>query len=140
MSRAVHLHSVVKYAEAVYAQTVDSGALANKEINAVGYDRAAFCVKLGTCKNAGAVLTFTVTNSTRAGGTYALQTGTLHTATAPAQAYTIRTLDVPVDKDRPFLKLLTTAGTGWINASAMVILYNGSRLLPPTQDSTPVVK
>jgi len=139
MSSTVKLHSVVKYAEAVKAQTVNSGALSVSTISAVGYDRAAFLVKMGTCKHAGAVLTFSVWTATRGAGTYALQAGSLHTATAPADAYKIKTVDVKVDPARPYIYLRTTAGTGWINASAVAILYNGSRLKPPTQDSTPVI-
>jgi len=109
MASIAHLHAIAEYVNVVRPQTKNAGAMTVNTFDAIGYDRIAFLMMLGTCKHAGSNITFSVWNATRGAGTYTLQTGTLHTAVAPGYANTaVYTLDVAVNKDRPYIKLLTT--------------------------------
>jgi hypothetical protein len=126
MSSRVPLNAVAKYTQAIAPISKGTGAFVTKEITAGGFDRALFLVNVGTCKHTGAVLTFSIFNSTRYGGTYTLQAGSLHTMTAPAGAAAVYSLDVPVAADRTWIKMLATGATAWITAGADCILYHPS--------------
>jgi len=131
--------ALCKYTQAISPKSNAAGGLTETQVDGRGFDRALFLVDVGTCKHTGATLTFSVFEAHTAGSTGSLRTGSLNTATAPTGANKSYATDVPIDPDTPYLTLISTAGTAFVNAGAICILYQGSRTYPVASQTTPKI-
>lgn len=128
-----NLPGSMKIVPAVPATAGSVAAFTAVEVNGTGYSRACFVVDLGTAASGG-TFDCKVTNSDVTGGTFHDVTGAALTqVTKAAGDGKVEIIDMPITTDHPILKLSGSVGTGaWPN-SAICILYNGSRINPPTQ-------
>lgn len=134
------LLSDMKIVPAIPATAGAVAAFTAVEVDGTGYDRACFVVDLGTAATGG-TFDCKVTNTDVAGGTY-------HDVTSAALAQVLKAagdgkvelIDMPIASAHPILKLSGSVGTGaWPN-SATCILYNGTRINPPTQAAGQVIQ
>lgn len=123
----------MKVVPAIPATAGSVAAFTAVEVDGTGYSRACFVIDLGTAAASG-TFDCKVTNSDVTGGTF-------HDVTNAALAQVLKAagdgkvelIDMPIAGDHPILKLDGSVGVGaWPN-SAICILYNGSRIDPPTQ-------
>lgn len=109
------------------------------EVNATGYDRACYVINVGAMTNT-ATLDAYCTESATTGGSFAnTSTSDALTQVADTGGAKLYIIDHPVNSAKPFLKLAMAAGTANVVASAICILYNGTRIKPPTQNATQTV-
>jgi hypothetical protein len=135
----VPLHAVAKYIDEIAPNTYAAAARTGNEINASGFERAAFQVLVGTCKHSGATIAYSIYQTTKASGTYTLMTGSLDTVTAPTDANKVHILDVKIDPSYPYIKMYSTSATAWTNYGVTVILYGGSGPMLRSSETTPSV-
>lgn len=109
-----------------------------------GFDRAMIVVSRGNPEGTiQGLVSASVYKSATSGGSYALVSGSLGTAGTLAGTSggnnTALIVDMAVDPAAPFLKIYgtgaSTSGTAAIPATATVLLYRGTRSMPPTQDN-----
>lgn len=139
MSSNVSITSVCKVTQAISPLSNAAGAVTDTEINGTGYDRALFIIDVGTMANAGASLATNVWEATTSGSNGTAITGSLQTVAATSGASESYLIDVPVASTTPYLKLFSTAATGFVNVSATCLLYNGSGLYPKSHQNTATV-
>ena len=139
MSSNVPLTAVAKYTDIIAPLSRGAGSVSGNTFAGAGYGRVDFAVLVGTCKHTGATLAYSIFNATRGAGTYTLQTGTLDTMTAPTGGNVVRVLSAPIDPARPFIKLICTSATAWINYGAIAIMYGGSGPKLKSSETTPKV-
>ena len=132
----VSLTSVSKFTQAITPLSNAAGAVTGTAVNAAGFDRALFLIDVGTMANGGATLVMAVDQNNTSGTSGSQISGSLDTVAATSGASETYGIDVPVDPDYPWLTLKSTAGTGFVNVGASVILYNGSGLFPKTNQNT----
>lgn len=129
--------SYVKFAQGVIAQSAASGATTGRIINCQGFDRACHVFDLGILPSTGSAR-WSVWESATSGGTYTVISGTLISTIASIGGTAAYCVDVPVNVAKPYQKSLTTLATP-AGFGSVVVLYSGSRLLPPSQEKTATV-
>lgn len=115
-----------------------AGAAESGVIDARGYSRVLWIFHAGVNQTNG-TQDVKITSSATSGGTYADVTSAALTQVTTSNDEALYMLDMPVDPAKPFMKLVDTVATAAGIAGASVVLYGGSRTLPPTQATTPVI-
>lgn len=123
------LMDVVSVQQAVYPLTKTTGALTGLEINATGFDRAAFIIPIGTMTPSTGRLGAKIRHSNATGGTFTDVASAALTTVVATGTNKIFIIDMAVSGSRPFLKLYGTA-TKTVGIGAVCVLYRGSRRWP----------
>jgi len=139
MSSNVPLTAVAKIIDIVAPLSRGAGSVSGNTFAAAGNGRVDFIVLVGTCKHTGATLAYSVFTATRGAGTYTLQSGSLDTATAPTDGNKAHVLSVPLSGARPFVKLICTSATAWMNYGIVAVIYGGSGPRLQSGETTPFV-
>ena len=120
-----------------------TGAIATPiEIDARGYDKALMiCDRGAEAGGTKGQFSASIYAASASGGTYALVSVSLGTS-GTASTNKPLLIDLKIPATTPFLKVYGTASTTGTSAIPVVItaaLYRGSRILPPSQDITPIL-
>ena len=118
------LFAYVKPAIAILPVSKSGAAIAATAVDSRGYGRVAFLLEVGAM-GTGAGLSCAATESATSGGSYAAKSpaAALTSLVAATGASKLYALDVPVNSDKPYLKLYGTAGTAAVLHSAIALLY-----------------
>lgn len=102
-------------------------------VDGTGFDRAMFIIVTGAA-NTGATLDAKIQESASSGGSYADHgTATDITQLAAATgASSVVTIDMAINKAKPFMKIVGSVGTETFANAAVCVLYHGSRSYPAT--------
>lgn len=102
-------------------------------VNGTGFDRACFIIATGAAA-AGATLDAKVQESASSGGSYT-DHGTATDITqllAASGASKVVAIDLKINPDMPFMKIVGAVGTDTFANGAVCVLYKGSGSLPRT--------
>ena len=129
--------SYVKFIQGVIPMSAASGAKNGRVIDCQGFDRACHVLDVGILPSTGSARA-SIWESATSGGTYTIISGTLISTIASIGGTAAYCIDVPVNVAKPYQKSLTTLATP-AGFGGIVVLYSGTRLLPPTQEKTATV-
>ena len=108
---------------AVVPVSKTGAAIAATAVDGTGYGRCAFLFLTGAVATGGGV-SCSVTESATSGGTYAQKATTAAlTDFGTTGASKVYILDVPVNSDKPYMKLYGTCGTAAVLHGAVALLY-----------------
>ena len=130
------LLAYVKPAIAIIPVSKSGAAIVPTAVDGRGNQRAVFLIQTGAM-GTGAVMTCSVTESASSGGTYAQKstTAALTNLAAASGLNKLYAIDVPVNSDKPYLKLYGTCATAAILHSAICLLYGGVISVDPNLDT-----
>jgi len=123
------LFAYVKPAMAVVPVSKSAAAIAATAVDGSGYSRCAFLFLTGAIASTGGI-SCAVTESATSGGVYAQQSTTAAlTAIGDAGDNMVYILDVPINSDKPHMKLYGTCGTAASLHGAVALLYGKNGVL-----------
>ena len=126
-----------KVVQAVAPTIGTAGTMTATEVNATGFNSVVFAISVGAMTNT-ATLDAYVQSATTTGGSFANTSGAALTQVADTGGGKIYLIDMPVNKDRAFLKLIIVTATAAAVNGAQAWLYNAYRE-PVTQTAPQTV-
>ena len=129
----------IKVVNAVIPTAGAAAAMTATVVNTTGYGRVMFILSTGAAA-AGATIDFKIQSSATSGGSYADVTSAVLTQILAASGASKQfVIDMPVQTDKNFLKVVGTVGTDTFANSTIAVLYRGISYPVSTAYATEIV-